>query len=290
MAPSDKLTLALTSQVTLDFVYVLVGEFLMGSDPFTVPGAAESELPQHRLFLDAYFISRTPVTVRQFDAFVQSTEYKTTAEQIGHGYNLAEDTWQETKNANWRAPHGTGSVVQQKSTHPVTLVSWYDAQAFCAWVTTVTQRKVHLPSEAEWERAARGADGFIYPWGNTPPTAALCNFDQNVKDTTPVGRYSPKGDSPVGCVDMAGNVMEWTRSLWGENLHIPEFKYPYSERGEARENVQAADIIRRIVRGGAWDDDHDGIRAACRIPNPPIARNDLLGFRVAAAIIKHDCT
>lgn len=252
----------------------------MGSDRTIDAKAADPELPQHKLSLPAYFIGRAPVTVTQFYAFIAVTGYQTTAEQIGHGYTISDGTWMKTEGASWQSPHGKKSIVQQKGEHPVTLVSWHDALAFCKWVTEITPHEVGLPSEAEWERAARGTDGRIYPWGNTEPTNKLCNFNLNVKDTTPAGTYSPQGDSPVEAMDMAGNVMEWTRSLWGVDIHSPEFRYPYTERLLERENIQASEEVRRIVRGGGWDDDKEGIRSAYRIPNPPISRNDLLGFRV----------
>ena len=281
---SHELGLALASDVDLKFVHVPAGEFLMGSDHVSDPSALEAELPQHKLFLQAYFIGQSPVTAAQFAAFVQATGYKTTAEQIGNGYNLVDGQWSETKGADWRSPRGVGNNVEQKGAHPVTLVSWYDAQAFCKWVTDLSHYKVDLASEAEWEQAARGTDGRIYPWGNAEPSDLLCNFNLNVQDTTAVGQYSPQGDSPVGARDMAGNVMEWTRSLWGVDIKSPEFQYPYTERILERENFQAAENVRRVVRGGAWDDDREGVRSAYRIPNPPISRNNLLGFRVCCQV------
>jgi formylglycine-generating enzyme len=279
---SNELNLSLAPNVTLKLIYIPNGEFLMGSDPATDSKAADGELPQHKLSLPAYYIAYAPVTVAQFEAFVQATGYTTTAGQTGHGYNLVEGQWQETKSADWKSPRGTTSTVEQKSEHPVTLVSWYDALAFCDWATLVTGYKISLPSEAEWERAARGTQGQLYPWGNDEPTDRLCNFNLNVNDTSPVGRYSPQGDSPVGAADMVGNVIEWTRSLWGVDINLAEFKYPYTEHMLERENIQAADNIRRVVRGGAWDDDSDGVRAAYRIPNPPVSRNNLQGFRVCS--------
>ncbi len=280
MKLSHELSLTLAPDVDLKLVSVPAGEFLMGSDRTIDAKAADPELPQHKLSLPAYFIGRAPVTVTQFYAFIAVTGYQTTAEQIGHGYTISDGTWMKTEGASWQSPHGKKSIVQQKGEHPVTLVSWHDALAFCKWVTEITPHEVGLPSEAEWERAARGTDGRIYPWGNTEPTNKLCNFNLNVKDTTPAGTYSPQGDSPVEAMDMAGNVMEWTRSLWGVDIHSPEFRYPYTERLLERENIQASEEVRRIVRGGGWDDDKEGIRSAYRIPNPPISRNDLLGFRV----------
>jgi formylglycine-generating enzyme required for sulfatase activity len=283
MTRLHNLSLDLTSDITLELMYVPACEFLMGSNQVIDTNATEHELPQHRLFLDAYFISRTPVTVAQFASFVNATGYKTTAEQYGHGYNLVKNQWEAIKGTHWRNPIGGESIVQQKRTHPVTLVSWYDALAFCDWITKVTQYNIYLPSEAEWELAARGVSGFIYPWGNDKPTDTLCNFNSNIKDTSPVGQYSPQGDSLIGCTDMAGNVIEWTRSLWGKDINVPEYHYPYSKYKNERENIQAPDDIRRVVRGGAWDDDSESLRCAYRFSNPPISRNNLLGFRVAAS-------
>ncbi|HUF38042.1 MAG TPA: formylglycine-generating enzyme family protein [Anaerolineales bacterium] len=276
-----KLILTLTSDVALELMYVPAGEFLMGSDQAIDTNASDHELPQHKLFLDAHFIGRAPVTVEQFEAFVQATGYVTTAEQYGHGYNLVDNQWKEIEGAHWRAPHGSESDVLQKGMHPVTLVSWYDTLAFCNWVTNVTKCKVYLPSEAEWEQAARGLDGFIYPWGNSKPTDKLCNFDLHVKGTSPVGQYSPQGDSPFGCVDMAGNVIEWTRSLWGKDMQMPEYDYPYSKHRLEREDDKASNDIRRVVRGGAWDDDSRSLRSAYRFSNPTVSRNNILGFRIA---------
>ena len=284
MNQSHELSLVLAPDVDLNFVHVPAGEFLMGSDRASDASALDAELPQHILFLQAYFIGQSPVTVAQFEAFVQATGYRTSAEQIGHGYNLVDGQWSETKGADWQSSRGAGSSVEQKGAHPVTLVSWYDAQAFCKWATDISQHKIDLASEAEWEKAARGVDGRMYPWGNAEPTDSLCNFNLNMQDTTAVGRYSPQGDSPVGARDMAGNVMEWTRSLWGVDIKSPEFTYPYTERILERENLQADDNVRRVVRGGAWDDDREGVRSAYRIPNPPISRNNLLGFRVCCSL------
>lgn len=152
-----------------EWCYVPPGKFLCGDDEETV-------------YLDAYYISRTPVTNAQYAKFVQAT---------GH-----------------RAPeHWDGDTPPDEILdHPVTYVSWCDAQAYCEWAG------VRLPTEEEWEKAARGTDGQKYPWGNEEPTSGLCNFNMNVGGTTPVGKYSPQGDSPYGCVDMAGNVWEWTES------------------------------------------------------------------------------
>ena len=109
--------------------------------------------------------------------------------------------------------------------HPVVYVFWDDASAYAEWA------EKRLPTQKEWEKAARGTDGRDYPWGNQEPNAELCNFNRNVGGTTPVGKYSPQGDSPTGCVDMSGNVWEWTDSFADEGRF-------------------------RLLSGGSWGEDN----------------------------------
>jgi formylglycine-generating enzyme required for sulfatase activity len=157
-----------------------------------------------------------------------------------------------------------------KDDHPVVDISWHDALAFCDWLSQETGRSFRLPTEAEWEKSARGPNGQLYPWGNVFPTPELCNFLFHVNDTTPVGKYSPRGDSPYGCADMAGNVFEWTQSLFKE--------YPYDAK-DGRENLDAEGL--RVLRGGARYTDKEFVRCAFRGRNRPQARYDDWGFRVA---------
>ena len=267
----DTLALTLARGVTLELVRVPAGEFVMGSDKAADPLAFDNELPQHWVSLGEYWIGKYEVTVAQFAAFVQATGYETTAEKAGTGWTYTGSSWEEVKGADWQHPRGPGSDVAAKMDHPVTLVSWDDAAAFSQWASQVTGRTIRLPSEAEWEKAARGADGQIYPWGNETPTDALCNFNMNVEDTTPVGRYSPAGDSPYGCADMAGNVWEWTNSLYRE--------YPYRS-DDGRE--AASDRGARVLRGGSFDDASQLVRCAFRYRYFPENRDDHLGFRVVS--------
>ena len=260
------------SPIDFDWVQISAGEFLMGSDKAQDEEAYDDELPQHTLPLATYWIARTPVTVAQFAQFVNATSHKTTAEEQGSSFGWTGSKWEEIKGAHWQKPHGPKSDVAQKADHPVTAISWHDALAFCQWAG------VQLPSEAEWEKAARGTDGRIYPWGNEAPDETRCNFNMHVKDTTPVGHY-PTGNTPTGLQDMAGNVWEWTRSLWGTEIDKPDFGYPY-KADDGREQLDAADSVARVVRGGSWNYDPDLVRAAVRFRDSPHNRFDRVGVRV----------
>lgn len=165
-----------------------------------------------------------------------------------------------------------------KETCPVTCVSWHDANEFCRWTTSVLRTagqiiEVRLPSEAEWEKAVRGTDGRIYPWGNEAPDKEHCNFDRNVSlgDTTPVDKY-PKGRSFYDVWDMTGNVWEWTSSI--------DKKYPYKS-DDGREDAVAG-AGRRVVRGGSFVDGRDFVRCAYRHRLDIASRGNYIGFRVVA--------
>jgi formylglycine-generating enzyme required for sulfatase activity len=233
-----------------ELVHIPAGEFLMGSDPEKDKNASPDEEPQHRLHLPDYYIAKTPVTNAQYAVFAKATDRRT-------------------------PPAG-------KEHHPVVNVSWRDAMAYCQWLAEATGKAYRLPSEAEWEKAARGTDGRIWPWGNEPPDKNRCNFNHNVDDITPVGQYSPQGDSPYGCVDMAGNVWEWTLSLWGRNWEESDFKYPYDPT-DGREDLKASNDILRVLRGGAFNIDVRYVVCACRDGDYPDDWDDFIGFRLCVA-------
>ena len=235
--------------IEIDWVEIPAGPFLMGSDKQKDKDAYDAELPQHTVTLAAYRIGRTPVT---------NVQYKLFADATGHE---APRHW-----LNGQIPKG-------KENHPVVNVSWHDAQAFCDWA------KARLPTETEWEKAARGTDGRIYPWGNEAPDASRCNFNRNVGDTTPVGKY-PKGKSPYGVLDLAGNVWEWTSTIWGKNFDKPDFAYPY-DPNDGREDRDKTDV-RRVLRGGSWFNEARNVRSAFRIGKDPAACNFDAGFRVTS--------
>jgi formylglycine-generating enzyme required for sulfatase activity len=159
-------------------------------------------------------------------------------------------------------------------------VSWRDAVAYCHWRTQKMREKgrqgqVQLPSEAEWEYAARGRDGHEYPWGNEPPDKDRCNFDNNVGDTSPVGSY-PKGATLEGVQDLAGNVWEWTRSKW------EKYPYPADEAGRKQREALTGDD-RRVLRGGAFNNSPGYVRCASRGGGEPDGRGSDVGFRVVVS-------
>jgi formylglycine-generating enzyme required for sulfatase activity len=259
-------------------VLIPAGEFLMGSDPskyrhakgiekptstdgfrwyYDEPGdnyPDDEERPQHTLYLPDYYLAKTPLTNAQYAAFVRATGYK--------------------HSKHWKG----GELPSGKEDHPVVHVSWYDAVAYCNWLAEVTGRPYRLPSEAEWEKGARGTDGRIYPWGDRW-VPRWCKVG-GIK-TAPVGAY-PQGASPYGLLDMAGNVLEWTISLWGKDYKKPEFKYPY-DPSDGRENLEAGEDVMRVLRGGDFFMPGWYARCTHRCSFTPGYRNMLAGFRVCAA-------
>ena len=159
-----------------------------------------------------------------------------------------------------------------KENHPVVSVSWNDAVAFCAWVSQVSGRKVRLPTEAEWEKAARGTDGRLYPWGNTVPDGTRANYGNIASGITEVGEYSPAGDSPYGVADIAGNVWEWVSDWYGDNSYAGITSiYPQGPTSGQY----------HVIRGGSWADPPRILRTANRgddYPNNRLA--GFIGFRV----------
>jgi formylglycine-generating enzyme required for sulfatase activity len=210
----------------------------------------------HRLLLLDYAISRVPITNAQYQLFVQATDH------------APPENWNGK-----RAPRG-------REIHPVFNVTWNDGLAYCRWLSGVTGKPITLPSEAEWEKAARGADDpRSYPWGDTFD-AARCNVGESgFGYTTPVGVFQ-NGASPYGCLDMAGNVWEWTRSLWGKDLAKPDFAYPYDPGDRKREDLNAGNDVLRVVRGGAWSGNRIDARCVYRLRNHPGNRGHHIGFRV----------
>lgn len=273
--PPECIALAKPPQtpVAFDWIQIAAGDFRLGLASTDGVDADECEMPPSSLYLPDFWIARTTVTVTQFTQFVKATGYLTTAEVLGKSYVATGARFQWVQGAYWAQPQGPGSNIEQKGDHPVTCLSWYDTLAFCQWAG------VRLPSEAEWEKAARGADGKLYPWGNGQPDRTRCNFNATVRDTMPVGSF-PEGASPYQLLDMAGNVWEWTRSLWGTEGTMAHFRYPYSPT-DGREDLQAPATFLRVARGGSWDSRATAVRATFRGRFDPKWSCNHIGFRVA---------
>jgi formylglycine-generating enzyme required for sulfatase activity len=285
----------------LGMVRIPAGEFLMGTSAEERTYLKEmynwdydwigDEMPQRKVNLPDYYIDRTPVTNAAFAGFVGATGYRTTAEREGQGFVKTAEGWQEMAGASWAQPRGPGSTWEEIPDHPVVLVSWHDAAAFAEWAGK------QLPTEAQWEKAARGTDGRNWPWGdewqegrsNTASVHAGHPLMEERKwrdwwerfdvvrygpPTSPVGAYSPEGDSPFGCVDMAGTVWEWT-SDWYKPY--PGTPYETDRYGETY----------RVLRGGAWLSHPIYARVAYRYLEHPQRRDIYYGFRcvVVAPVI-----
>jgi len=238
-----------------EMILIPAGRFIMGSDLRKDKLAYAGEQPQHTLYLPDYYIARTPVTNVQYGAFVRATGHRTP-------YHLED-----------------GKIPRGEEQHPVTAVSWNDAIAYCRWLSEVAGKSYCLPSEAEWEKAARGMDGRIYPWGNRWD-ASRCNcWESGPRGTTPVGAY-PRGASPYGVLDMAGNVWEWTRSLYRG--------YPYDST-DGREDLGVDG--HRVLRGGSFYKYQRYVRCASRLRDYPFPSSRLgtgnwyryYGFRVVVS-------
>jgi formylglycine-generating enzyme required for sulfatase activity len=296
---------------------VRAGPFLLGSDKARDGAADGDEQPQHEVTLPLYYISRYPVTVAQFDAFVEAEGY---AEARYWPEARAAGVWQRGQIIeDWagdeprRTPLDYGAPFNLLN-HPVVGITWYEALAFCRWLEELLQvvgsglqlwranqltstslppgaLKVQLPSEAEWEKAARGGleipwgeagmqhenpdPARRYPWGQKPDPE-LANFDETrIEASSTVGCF-PDGASPYGVEDLSGNVWEWTRS------HRKD--YPY-QAGDGREDLTAGDYTSRVVRGGAFYSDGRLVRCAYRdLRSPSSAHHRSRGFRLVVSL------
>lgn len=246
------------------FVEIPAGNFRMGSDPKKDENARKAEQPQHTLHLDTFYLAKYPVTVAQFQHFVAQSDHQP----------------------------ANGSSLQGAANHPVRFVTWYDAIAYCDWLNQVLRQaketppalqtllklgwRVTLPSEAEWEKGARGSDGRLYPWGNSFDPDKANHKETGLENSSTVGSY-PNGASPFGLLDMSGNVWEWTRTIWRER-----FGYRY-QATDGRETILAENKAPMVLRGGSAWNDANALRCASRHSSNPLVDNSEYGFRVCVS-------
>jgi formylglycine-generating enzyme required for sulfatase activity len=230
------------------------GSFLMGSQ--AGPGIDASETPRHEVTLPAYYIGKYPITNREYAEFVSREKGRDAPETGWFGRTPLRDKWD----------------------HPVADVSWQDAVAYCLWLSQQTDRTYRLPTEAEWEKAARGTDGRVYPWGDTWADK-ICNAGQRDNGhIMPVNAF-PGGASPYGCQDMLGNTQEWTTTLWGTGTEIYTYRYQLDDGREDLDNNHLFQPT-RVHRGGSYRDDSSRLRCAARNKSYPASTAHWRGFRV----------
>lgn len=292
-------------------IYIPEGTFFMGNDKLHEKVSASPAAPQHPVTLTGYWIAKTPVTKAHFRAFVEEENYVTSVEKPGHEgpwvYNFKEKGFITIPGFHWDNAFSQVTAVfpQVKidDSHPVSCVSWHDAVDFCKWLSRKTGVNFVLPTEAQWEYAARGDDQRIYPWGNEDPDGTRANYAEEafntvfpgteqskihfgVNDgyaaTSPVGSF-PLGASPCGALDMAGNLTEWVFDWYG--------KY---DRKHYKNPIGAKAGKDRVMKAGFWagsagregqDPDEliigHNIRADARQYDDPDSADDHLGFRIA---------
>lgn len=250
----------------IEMMTVPAGEFLMGTNEAQAYCLLSKEdwakewidrdlflveQPQHSVPLPAFAIAVHPVTNLQYRLFVWDTGRKPPRNWVGFDFEPGLED------------------------HPVVGVSWHDAQAYGQWLAEKTHKPYRLPSEAEWEKAARGADGRVYPWGPDFDPWRCNTVESGKRGTTAVRHYSPGGDSPHGLSDMTGNVYEWTSSLL--------MSYPYQPR-DGREAATPPQGGKRVVRGGAWYYSRKLARCASREGLVPSYVSHSVGFRLALTL------
>jgi sulfatase modifying factor 1 len=241
----------------------------------------EDEAPRHRVELEPFYLDRIEITNLLFENFVQTTGYRTTAEREGKAKAWVEGKGlQEVKGANWQQPEGDRTVfVSNRHEHPVVTVSWQDADAYCRWAGK------RLPTEAEWEYAARAGTQTRFWWGDGHPGlrrvgnladesarhlvgAIITGYRDGYARTAPAGSYEP---NPWGLHDMIGNAAEWTSDWYGGNY---EKSLEQNPKGPSSGKY-------KVIRGGSWANGLLRARSANRDWDTPIYRHDTIGFRCA---------
>lgn len=261
----------------LVMIHIPAGPFLMGiseeqidqlarindsAKKWKEKGYFRREQPQHTVTLASYYMSKYSVTVGEYRVFIRAGGY-----QISRYWTEAGWAWRESTDSVepvfWREEKWAGEDLL-----PVVGVSWYEARAYCRWLSEETGRYYRLPTEAEWEKAARGTDGRLYPWGNEFDASRCNTRASGPRCTVAVGQHSPAGDSPYGCAEMGGNASEWTLS---------EYR-PYPYDGDDGRNAEEGEG-ERVIRGGAWYKPVLRARTVARGMNDPFFSDHDVGFR-----------
>ncbi len=246
----------------LDIVWCKVpaGAFLFGSNRRKDKQARDSEPAQKKVDLPTFYMAQYPVTVAQYAAFVQDGGYQNSAYWTKAGL-----TWKGSKN---HPEYGWQDAKWHIANHPVTGVTWYESVAFCRWLSQQRGMDIRLPTEAEFEKAARGKTEWIYPYGDTLDTNKGNTGESGIGRTSAVGMF-PSGVSPYGVMDMSGNVWEWSLSPWAN---------PY--QSHTAEQVDWEGNAIRALRGGSWGSNVGYARVSVRYTYNPYYRRYDSGFRV----------
>lgn len=254
-AISQTQTTAVGTRAFKTMALVTAGYFVMGSN-----NGPDDEKPEHRVFVKSFLIDVLPVSNADFAKFLNARGLKN---HLGESFydDDDRDARIHQQNAIWQADLGY-------ATHPVNEVSWLGARDYCAWLNK------RLPTEAEWEKAARGTDGRKYPWGNSKPDHTRALFGAAYNASAPVDAF-PEGASPYGVLDLSGNQWEWVASAYRP--------YPYSA-DDGRENQTPGPI--RSTRGGGHDSSEDELTTSQRgrnLSRNPKAGHHNIGFRCASS-------
>ena len=237
------------------------GPFFMGS--LNAGDAPTYESPQHTVNLPAYRIGKYPVTNSQYEEFVREKHIP-----------VAPVTGWDGQ----RVPPGLEN-------NPVTGMTWYEALAYCQWLSEKTGRSYSLPNEAQWEKACRGVDGFLYPWGNELEAG---RSNHGCETIAAVDAFPAQNE--FGCFDMVGNIRQWTCSLWGEKRSQPDARYRYPWKDDQRNSLSANRQIRRVVRGSSMRDVVTALQCSARsgqLPDDPGLPGLRHGFRVVNHLEEH---
>lgn len=225
-------------------------------------GYFNREQPQHNITLASYSISKYPVTVREYRSFLEADGYR-----VRKYWTEAGWVWRRSTNRE-KPDYWNDEKWVRNDKFPVVGISWYEAFAYCGWLSEINEKKYRLPTEAEWEKAARGTDARLFPWGNEFDVR-LCNTRASkLHKTIPVDELSSKGESPFGCADIAGNASEWTMSEYRP--------YPYDGK-DGRNDVEEEKL--RVIRGGSWHKPTLRARVTARGMNDPFFSDNDVGFR-----------